>query len=43
MPLKMRKLYLKKKCYRINKWMLENLGDIDLLYEIGILSSCHEI
>ena len=39
----MPKLYIKKKCYGVNKWMLENLDDIDLLYEVGVLSSCHEI
>ena len=43
MPLKMPKLYIKKKCYEVNKWMLENLDDTDLLYEVGVLSSCHEI
>ena len=43
MLLKMPKLYVKKKCYRVNKWMLENLDDIDLLCEVGVLSSCHEI
>ena len=43
MPLKMPKLYIKKKCYGVNKWMLENLDDIDLLYEVGVLLSCHEI
>ena len=42
MPLKMPKLYMKKKCYGVNKWMLENLDDINLLYEIGVLSNCYE-
>ena len=37
------KIIFKEKCYRAHKWMLENLGDIDLLNEIGVLSSCHEI
>ena len=43
MPLKMPRLYIKKKCYGVNRWMLENLDDIDLLYEVGILPSCNEI
>ena len=43
MPLKMPKLYMKKKCYGVNKWMLENLDDINLLYEIGVLSNCYEM
>ena len=38
----MPKLYMKKKCYGVNKWMLENLDDINLLYEIGVLSNCYE-
>ena len=39
----MPKLYMKKKCYGVNKWMLENLDDINLLYEIGVLSNCYEM
>ena len=33
----------KKKCYGVTKWMLENLDDIDLLYQIGVLSNCYEM
>lgn len=43
MPLKIPKLFMKKKCYGVNKWILENLDDINLLYEIGVLSNCYEM
>ena len=41
----MPKLYIvhAKKCFGLKKWMLENLDDIDLLYEVGVLSNSHEI
>ena len=39
----MLRLYIKKKCYGVNRWMLENLDAIDLLYEVDVLSSCNEI
>ena len=36
-------MHEKKKCYGVTKWMLENLDDIDLLYQIGVLSNCYEM
>ena len=39
----MPRLQIKNKCFGVNKWMLENLDDIDLLYDVCILSSCDEI
>ena len=43
MPLVMPRLQIKNKCFGFNRWMLENFDDIDLLYEVCILSSCNEI
>ena len=39
----MPRLQIKNKRFGVNRWMLENLDDIDLLYEVCILSSCDEI
>lgn len=39
----MPRLQIKNKRFGVNRWMLENSDDIDLLYEVCILSSCDEI
>ena len=39
----MPRLQIKNKCFSVNRWMLENLDDIEFLYKVCILSSCYEI